>query len=100
TYSDGSKSDVTTTATWSAASTAVATVAGAVVKGASVGSTTITALLGSISGSTTLNVTSNTWTATASDMMRSYHTATLLPNGKVFVALGMGFGACCISSAS
>ena len=64
-YSDGTTHDETTAVTWSSSNTSVATesnVVGAagVASALAVGSTTITATLGSVSGSTTLTVTSAT----------------------------------------
>jgi hypothetical protein len=98
-YSDGSSGDLTATATWSAATPAVAAVTGGRVTGASVGTTEVTATSGAVAGGATVNVTSNTWTPAAPDAMRTNHTATLLSSGKVLVAFGAGFGACCSSSA-
>jgi hypothetical protein len=58
TYSDNSQANVTTTATWAAANTAVATVTSAgLATAAGSGSTKITALLSGISGTATLTVT-------------------------------------------
>jgi len=59
TYSDNSMKDVTSTATWTTANTAVATVnpATGLARGVGVGSTAVTATLNGISGSATLNVT-------------------------------------------
>ena len=60
TYSDGSHADFTKFATWSSSSTSVATVSGGLATGVAVGSTTIQATSGSISGSTNLTVTAAT----------------------------------------
>ena len=62
TYSDGSTLDLTTTATWSSSATAVATISNimgtvGLANPAAVGTTNITASLGSVSGSTGLTVT-------------------------------------------
>ena len=64
-YSDGSTQDITASVTWSSATATVATISNAaanygVATAVSAGSTTITATSGSLSGSTTLNVTSST----------------------------------------
>lgn len=57
TFSDGSTADVTAAATWQSNSTAVASVTGnGRVKGLHIGAATITATLGAVSGSATLNV--------------------------------------------
>jgi phospholipase C len=56
-YSDGSTQNLTSTATWTSLSTAVATIAaGGLATGTGIGSTTITATSGSITGSATLTV--------------------------------------------
>jgi Bacterial Ig-like domain (group 2) len=58
TYSDGSQGNITTTATWQVANTAVATVtSGGLVTAAASGSTRITASLDGISGNAALTVT-------------------------------------------
>jgi trimeric autotransporter adhesin len=67
-YSDGSTQDITASVTWSSATATVATIGNAaanygVATAISAGSTTITATSGSLSGSTTLNVTSSTLVA-------------------------------------
>ncbi|HEX3818878.1 MAG TPA: Ig-like domain-containing protein [Candidatus Sulfotelmatobacter sp.] len=60
-YSDGSVQNVTRQVTWASSNTAVAQILGTGdSKGQAAGSSTITATLGSISGSTTLNVTNAT----------------------------------------
>lgn len=62
TYSDGSKQDVTTTSTWGSSSTSIASLGALTtqqsVNGLSAGSSTISATVGSVSGNTTLTVTS------------------------------------------
>jgi hypothetical protein len=58
TYSDGSVRDVSTTAAWSIANQAVATVSvTGIVSGIAVGSSTISATLGGVTGSTPLSIT-------------------------------------------
>jgi trimeric autotransporter adhesin len=60
-YSDGSVQNLTRQVTWASSNTAVAQIlASGDSKGQAAGSSTITATLGSISGSTTLNVTNAT----------------------------------------
>ncbi|MBI3609163.1 MAG: DUF1566 domain-containing protein, partial [Nitrospirae bacterium] len=57
TYSDNTAQDITNLVTWSSSNTSVATVsAGGSVSGVAVGTTTITATLGGVSGQTTLTV--------------------------------------------
>jgi hypothetical protein len=70
TYSDGSTLDLTATATWSSSTTAVATISNnlgtlGLASTASVGTTNISASLGSVSGSTGFTVTPATLTAVA-----------------------------------
>jgi uncharacterized protein YjdB len=64
TYSDGTTGDVTAQATWASSDTAVATVtsssAGALVRALAAGTTTISATLGAIKGSTSVTVTTPT----------------------------------------
>jgi 6-phosphogluconolactonase (cycloisomerase 2 family)/uncharacterized protein YjdB len=64
-YSDNSKQDITSTVTWTSATTSVATISNAVstiglASAVGGGSSTITATLGGVSGSTTLTVTAAT----------------------------------------
>lgn len=64
TYSDGTTGDVTSQATWASDTTAVATVststAGVLVRAVGAGTTTITATIGSVVGSTSVTVTTPT----------------------------------------
>ena len=61
TYSDGTTHDITTQVTWSSSNASVATVnSSGLAKAVAVGSTTITATSGSVSGSTSLAVTPTT----------------------------------------
>ena len=58
TYSDGSTLDLTNTATWNTNSAAIATVNNqGLASSVAIGSTSVTASLGSITGTTTLNIT-------------------------------------------
>src|SRR5208283_866745 len=58
TFSDGSKQNLTTSATWTSSATSVATISsGGLATGVAAGSTTIQATSGSINGSTGLTVT-------------------------------------------
>ncbi|KLU61844.1 bacterial Ig-like domain (group 2) [Peptococcaceae bacterium CEB3] len=56
-YSDGSSSDVTSSASWTSSDTSVATMSGNVVSGVSAGTSTISATYGGFSGSGTITVT-------------------------------------------
>ena len=67
TYSDGTSHDITTQVTWNSSNTLVATVnSSGLATAVAVGTSSITATSGSISGSTTLTVTSSTGGAASS----------------------------------
>lgn len=63
TYSDGSTANLTSQATWSVASTAIAKISGGTATGVAAGSTTVTATDSGISGTATLTVLTETVTA-------------------------------------
>src|SRR6266478_1297801 len=66
TFSDGSTQNLTSTATWSSSNTSVATINSAgLASGVATGSTTMQAISGSVSGSTTLTVTAPAGQGTA-----------------------------------
>src|SRR6266446_5700168 len=66
TFSDGSTQNLTSTATWSSSNTSVATInSTGLASGVATGSTTMQAISGSVSGSTTLTVTAPAGQATA-----------------------------------
>ena len=77
TYSDGSKKDLTSSATWTSSAPSVATISGGGLATAiAAGSTSIKATSGSVSGSTGLTVTAQTqhsvvlsWTASVSPLI-------------------------------
>jgi hypothetical protein len=58
TYSDQTTQDITNTVTWSSSKQSVATIQGGVAVGVGAGTTSITAILSGVTGSTTLQVTS------------------------------------------
>jgi hypothetical protein len=66
TYSDGSTAVVTSTATWTSSNTAVATISAAgLATGVTPGASTVTAAVGSVSGTAALTVTAKTLTSIA-----------------------------------
>ncbi len=92
-YSDGTTRDVTSLALWSSSVSSFATISPqGVATGLSGGSTTITAALGPVQGSASLNVAAAVigQTATADNMSfgRVGHTSTMLNLGQVLVAGG------------
>jgi len=86
TYSDGSTQNLTTQVTWSSSATGVATVnSSGLATGVAAGSSTISATLGSISGSTALTVQHSSLTITTATLgnavMNSVYTATIAAGG-------------------
>src|SRR5208337_2784106 len=91
TYSNGSTQNLTSTAVWSSSAPGVATISTAGLASAlAPGQTTIAAASGAINGSTTLTVTSGFVLTGNLNTARGYQTATLLDNGLVLVAGGLG----------
>jgi len=89
-FTDDTNADVTSRAVWNSGNTSIATVTGGLVTGAAAGSTTVTVTVGTVSTSTPVTVTEapQGWTQVPSIGTRMRHSATLLPDGRVFVGLG------------
>jgi hypothetical protein len=93
TYSDGTTADLTSHATWTSDTAAVASigVSTGLVTGVSLGSSNIAASVGSLTSTVTLHIVAGVWTPASSMLIaHAYHTATLLPNGNVLVIGGQG----------
>jgi hypothetical protein len=91
TYSDSSVVDVSTIAAWSSGNPSIVAVdpTTGLTRGLSLGSSTISASLGSITERAPLVIVANTWTSTANlSWGRASHLATSLPNDKVLVVDG------------
>ncbi|MBK7537264.1 MAG: Ig-like domain-containing protein [Myxococcales bacterium] len=86
TYSDNSTQDLSATATWTSSNVAVATVNGRVVTGVTAGTSTITATMGAVSGTTSLEVT-----AAVLQSIQVTPVNTSLPRGRTrqFTATGL-----------
>jgi len=88
TYSDGSSQNLTSAATWSSSNPAAATITAAgLATGAGVGSTTIQALSGTISGTASLTVTANLPSFSYSRPFTLNNSGTTLTNYQVKISL-------------
>jgi N-acetylneuraminic acid mutarotase len=91
TYSDGTTANVTSLANWTSSAPTVATVGGqtGLTTGVSLGSTNISAAIGSPTENVSLAIVSNAWSGAAPLAHgRAGHTATLLASGKALVVGG------------
>jgi len=91
TYNNGTTQDLTSAVTWSSSAPAIATISSqGLASGAAFGSTTITASAGSLTASASLSVTTGFFLTGSLNTARQFHTATMLNNGMVLVAGGVG----------
>ena len=105
-FSDGSRQNVTTWATWASGTPSVATIGSSTgfATGVSVGTATVSATIGSIAGTALLSVPSGVYSGAwllkgSMATARASHTATLLENGTVLAAGGINSAGGSTSSA-
>ena len=91
TYTDSSTQDMTTSVTWNSSLTGVASVnTTGLASAAGIGSTSIQAASGAVNSSTTLTVTAGFVVTGSLNIPRFAHTATMLNNGLILIAGGIG----------
>ena len=101
TFSDGSTQDVSASAVWTAATAGIASVGNGAISGLALGSTSVSAAIGSVQAGAVVAVTTDTWSAAPAMPTERVagQTATLLPSGKLRVAGGVKAGGAGIAAA-
>jgi len=91
TFSDGSTKDVSASVAWATQTSGIAAVSNGAATGLALGTSSVTATLGTVAASAAVDVTTNSWSAAPAMLTERVagHTATLLTSGKLLVAGGV-----------